>query len=1437
MAGQERPATTEEIIRALARQAGVPPDLAVEVARRESNLTHDPTKVGPAGEIGIFQLTPPATKQMAVADPRDLIQNIKGGIGYLKRSIDLYDGDVRTALMAYNGGEGNVSRGTVSDAAREYADSIIGNLGKLAKAKSSAATPAVPAVPAAATAGVGTPEARTPGLIERFFSPVPAVQSAARTLASAIDQRETPVPAPDTSGEGFIDRTGRTMLESLGMSDRAGSRAARIQAAIASIPVGLVSSAASLPGAIAEVFKTATTPPSQGGSPLRAQGPDPAAETFKGLVAGGVEAAGDVTPADVAGMFAGRGARGATKAAQSPELAQRLRDITFMGIEGTDSAGQTGRLVKSGFPAPVSGHAPPARPLHPVESSAMEAALEALREVPAPGTSERATFINGGRGSGNFLPPGDELPAPKLQSRFAPGAAPGNPPGNVTFVEDSVEQALRTAAESRKAKAAEAAAAAAAAEKSPGAVKADAESAVTLDVLVKAAARNRAALEAGTGVPPTRRVPLETQQRLSAAAGQRPGVPTIDPEMPPTPAGTVATSKGLVAAEGPAAAAAVSINPSINAAASTPPPVSPTAVTPRGLPSAVQLELLRKSQEAALAGPPAAASGLTNAQRAAGATPQPPRAAVPAPVKAEVPPAVAPPPVAAAAVPALPAKAETVAAVVPEPPAPVQQLPMGATGGGPIGKPRTEPTQTRTRNAPDIVPGKTVKEAAVEQKAAETPRVATAQTEKELYEGLKNGTVRSGVVSVEPAKAPTRYKKYVENGYAVEKHPDWGSGNRTFLAGKTQADLNATKAELQKAGKWPGGEAAPAVEVPPPPKAVVKAQKKLENAAPGKAVPVVRETRAAQAEEAAKAKTPEEAAAAISTSVPPEVKAVPKEDIIAALDDGEDLAAGLSSGIKQDMAVAAAERKGLGAYARAAYPEDAGAVAGAKQVAEARKAKADRLRAERKDGPPPKGVEPQDWKAINEVARTARRQLAEGIEDVRLIHAMQNFWGAEETARRLGKKGKDGANWVRNLTGQKGKLPGVAEMAKAHDLRMKSLARDPEGFIRTEALIAGFGFAAGGLVGATLGGEDIEDRFATAVLGALGGGMAGRAAVKGAKAVGTRGLPKSLKEAPESLATLDTANLLTGPAIVKATLGSFGGVAAGIMQRLGEGRLSDVRRGVAHVGTTAPKTYLKTLMKTSAELEEEAAKYSAHGRGNPTTAVGKLGQRVLVNGPLRLMSAADAAGVSVLRQMGFSSDESARLMLVGEPTSWRGQAIVKAVNTNFILRMLVKFPRVGVNIVERSIEYTPGLNRIANMRSTKTDAVRRGGFVGFKEQGKLSPRTLNAMGAVGAASFGGGYLWGKYSDPSPYQVALFTTVAGPASGLAAAGAAMGKAQGKGKAGVSEAVQTIAASVPKIDEQTVRFLSPAKRFDPGGPIKRLIEQASGASVPGNPYGRR
>jgi soluble lytic murein transglycosylase-like protein len=97
--------TIPELLISAAQAEGVDPRLALEVAIQESGLKQN--KVSPKGAIGVMQLMP-ATAALLGVDPRNLAENIQGGVRYLKQQLSRF-GDTAEALAAYNWGPGNVA--------------------------------------------------------------------------------------------------------------------------------------------------------------------------------------------------------------------------------------------------------------------------------------------------------------------------------------------------------------------------------------------------------------------------------------------------------------------------------------------------------------------------------------------------------------------------------------------------------------------------------------------------------------------------------------------------------------------------------------------------------------------------------------------------------------------------------------------------------------------------------------------------------------------------------------------------------------------------------------------------------------------------------------------------------------------------------------------------------------------------------------------------------------------------------------------------------------------------------------------------------------------------------------------------------------------------------------------------------------------------------
>jgi soluble lytic murein transglycosylase-like protein len=95
-------------IRSAAGRHGLDPLLVHAVVRAES--AYDPRAVSRKGAAGLMQLMPDTARRFGVADRFAVADNLSGGTRYLRELLDLFGGDLRLALAAYNAGEGAVQR-------------------------------------------------------------------------------------------------------------------------------------------------------------------------------------------------------------------------------------------------------------------------------------------------------------------------------------------------------------------------------------------------------------------------------------------------------------------------------------------------------------------------------------------------------------------------------------------------------------------------------------------------------------------------------------------------------------------------------------------------------------------------------------------------------------------------------------------------------------------------------------------------------------------------------------------------------------------------------------------------------------------------------------------------------------------------------------------------------------------------------------------------------------------------------------------------------------------------------------------------------------------------------------------------------------------------------------------------------------------------------
>lgn len=98
----------DAFIQQMGQTYGIDPRLIKAVIKAESNWDH--TAVSSAGAMGLMQLMPATADSLAVSDPFNPYQNIEAGVRYLRRMIDMFNGDIILALAAYNAGPNAVKK-------------------------------------------------------------------------------------------------------------------------------------------------------------------------------------------------------------------------------------------------------------------------------------------------------------------------------------------------------------------------------------------------------------------------------------------------------------------------------------------------------------------------------------------------------------------------------------------------------------------------------------------------------------------------------------------------------------------------------------------------------------------------------------------------------------------------------------------------------------------------------------------------------------------------------------------------------------------------------------------------------------------------------------------------------------------------------------------------------------------------------------------------------------------------------------------------------------------------------------------------------------------------------------------------------------------------------------------------------------------------------
>ena len=96
------------IVDSAARTHGVDAALVHAVITAES--VYNPRAYSKAGATGLMQLMPATAARYGVRNIWDPVENIQGGVRYLKDLISMFNGNLELAVAAYNAGENAVIR-------------------------------------------------------------------------------------------------------------------------------------------------------------------------------------------------------------------------------------------------------------------------------------------------------------------------------------------------------------------------------------------------------------------------------------------------------------------------------------------------------------------------------------------------------------------------------------------------------------------------------------------------------------------------------------------------------------------------------------------------------------------------------------------------------------------------------------------------------------------------------------------------------------------------------------------------------------------------------------------------------------------------------------------------------------------------------------------------------------------------------------------------------------------------------------------------------------------------------------------------------------------------------------------------------------------------------------------------------------------------------
>src|SRR5208283_5512785 len=104
----QQPQDLNSIVSSASARNQVDADFIASVIRAES--ANNPRAVSPKGAQGLMQLMPQTANMLGVKNSFDPVENVDGGVRFLRELLLRYNGDAAKALAAYNAGPQRVQQ-------------------------------------------------------------------------------------------------------------------------------------------------------------------------------------------------------------------------------------------------------------------------------------------------------------------------------------------------------------------------------------------------------------------------------------------------------------------------------------------------------------------------------------------------------------------------------------------------------------------------------------------------------------------------------------------------------------------------------------------------------------------------------------------------------------------------------------------------------------------------------------------------------------------------------------------------------------------------------------------------------------------------------------------------------------------------------------------------------------------------------------------------------------------------------------------------------------------------------------------------------------------------------------------------------------------------------------------------------------------------------